>query len=545
MKYGFIKQLGSSMQAVSFVGFVFALLASVGFVFLTFGVDFVQGTAPYWLTQVDDVTQYISGFNIYFNAPWGIPLLAFDGLNYPQGTRVTFVDAIPLYALILKLLAPSSWAPFNPFGVWVAFCFILQGVGAWWILKELKINSWVALCSLLALFLTYPALMTRLGHISLMSQWIILFALALYLKGRNSDRLIVWGWSSLLLCAFYINIYLTAMAVGIMLVSTLSLRKTKILQGIYACMVPFLIIGATLFLTILPLPAGEVAREFGFGHYSMNVLSPIMGGDLMSIKAGQGAGQYEGFNYLGLGVLATLSYIYLFKRDVFRVLRNEHKALIGLLIFFTIYALSDHIYFGGQEIVVYKYPKLLDAITSQLRVSGRFFWPVGYCLMVLTVVVLYRTLERKYFILAMFLLVCIQLIDLKTIYNSKRNVVNRQSPQPLDSKLWANHLLPDVKTLYFYPKFKCGTNPMETLLPLMQFTANQGMKLNTGYIARYVPDCNDTMREIAQSDQKRSAYIFSLVDYPDEEKVKLFFSDPNSVRCEIVQFAYVCQPLIE
>lgn len=535
----------TGIQANKSVGLTFVVLVSIAFVILTFGVDFVRGTAPYWQSQVDDVTQYISGFNIYFNAPWGIPLLAFDGLNYPQGTRVTFVDAIPLYALILKLLAPSSWTPFNPFGVWVALCFILQGVGAWWILKELKVNSWAALGSLLALFLTYPALMTRLGHISLMSQWIILFALALYLKGRNSDRLIVWGWSGLLLCAFYINIYLTAMAVGIMFVSVLSLDRTKSLRGIYACTVPFLIIGATLFLTILPLPAGDVAREFGFGHYSMNILSPIMGGDLMSIKAGQGAGQYEGFNYLGLGVLTALAYIYFFKRDVFNCLRNEHKPLLGLLLFFTIYALSDHIYFGGQEIVVYKYPKFLDGITSQLRVSGRFFWPVGYCLMVLTVVVLYRSLERKYFVLAVLLLVPIQLVDVKEMYKSMRSVVNKQSPQPLDSKLWADHLQPSVKTLYFYPKFKCGANPMETLLPLMQFTANQGMKLNTGYIARYVPDCNDTTKEIAKSDQKRSAYIFSLVDYPDEDKVKLFFSDPNSVRCETVQFAYVCQPLNE
>lgn len=532
-------------QANSKLGLVLALFASSAFVLLTFGLDFVRGIAPYWQSQVDDVTQYVSGFNIYFKAPWNIPLLAFDGLNYPQGTRVTFVDAIPLYALLVKLLAPSSWAPFNPFGIWVALCFMLQGVGAWLILRELKINSWMALVSLLVLFLTFPALMTRLGHISLMSQWIILFALALYFRGRNNDRLIVWGWSILLLCAFYINIYLTVMAVGIMFISSLSLSNEKRLACVYACLLPIFLIGATLFLTILPLPAGDVARESGFGHYSMNILSPVMGGDLVSIKAGQGAGQYEGFNYLGIGVLAALTYIYFFKKGDFKNFLKMHMKLVVLLLLFTIYALSDHVFFGGQEILVYKYPKFLESITSQLRVSGRFFWPVGYFVIVVAVVVLYKSLTRINFFCAMFILVTFQLFDLNKIYNSMRDVVARQSPQPLDSKLWSDQLQPGLKTVYFYPKFKCGANPMETLLPLMQFTANQGMKLNTGYIARYAPNCNDTIHEIEKSDKKHSAYVFSLADYPDIEKIKSYFSEPESVHCKIIQFAYVCQPLID
>lgn len=143
-----------------------------------------------------------------------LPLLAFDSLNYPQGTRATFVDVIPLYALLLKLLLPASLAPFNPYGAWVALCFILQAVGV--------VDQSRAKAELMGLpsessdcLAGFPALMAQLGHISLMSHWIILFALALYVRSRYMLGLPLISWTVLLVVAFYVNIYLFAMAAGI------------------------------------------------------------------------------------------------------------------------------------------------------------------------------------------------------------------------------------------------------------------------------------------------------------------------------------------
>ncbi|HEN3580982.1 TPA: hypothetical protein U5D98_004286, partial [Yersinia enterocolitica] len=167
------------------------------------------------MSEVDDVTQYISGFNMYLSSPWNFPLLAFDSLNYPQGTRVTFVDAIPIYSFILKLLLPENIAPFNPFGYWIALCLLLQGISAWWITKELNVDSWLFFILLLLTFLTYPALLARIGHISLMSHWVLLFSLALYIRGRRQKKLSIGIWTILLVSIFYINIYLFVMASGI------------------------------------------------------------------------------------------------------------------------------------------------------------------------------------------------------------------------------------------------------------------------------------------------------------------------------------------
>ena len=193
-------------QPHGLAGLVAVLLLSIGFVWITFGGSFIQGQSTFWQTDAQDITQYMAGFNLYFSAPWKYPLLVFDSLNYPVGTRATFVDIIPLYALMLKLLVPASWAPFNPFGVWVASCFVLQAVGAWWMARELRAHSWGFMLSLVVLMLMTPALLSRIGHISLMSHWILVFACALYLRGWRQKKLPTLAWTLLLVSAFYINI---------------------------------------------------------------------------------------------------------------------------------------------------------------------------------------------------------------------------------------------------------------------------------------------------------------------------------------------------
>jgi len=534
-----------NLQSSDWAGLAFALGASSVFVLLTFGRDFVVGTSPFWQSQVDDVAQYIAGFNMYFTAPWQFPLLAFDNLNYPDGTRVTFVDAIPIYALVLKILLPASLAPFNPFGAWVALCFLLQGVGAWWIARALRTDSWLFLIAILAVFLTYPALMARIGHISLMSHWILLFAIALYIRSYQQGCLTHWAWTLLLVAAFYINIYLFVMACGILLAALFSLRRVIAFPDILHFLLPFVVLAATAFLMLLPLPLAEVTREWGFGYYSMNLLAPFMGGKLFALQVSEGPGQYEGFNYLGLGVLVAIGAAYFVMKPPRGDILRRHRALFILLILYTVYALSDQIYFGGQKILVLSYPAILDGITSQFRASGRFFWPVGYCLAILALLTLHRGLSRRTFAFAALLLVGLQLADLSDRYKILRASVTRDSPQPMDYAAWDARLGSEVEILYFYPKFKCGQQPHETLLPVMRYAAERGLKLNTGYIARYTPDCRDEEREIAGSDYQHAAYVFARTDYPSLEAVMALFPKNIRIRCAEVQFAYLCQPARE
>jgi hypothetical protein len=512
------------------VGLLFALIVAGAFVSVTFSADFLLGTGSYWRTQVSDVTQYIAGFNMYFTAPWQFPLLAFDALNYPVGTMVTFVDAIPLYALILKTFLPASLAPFNPFGVWVGLCFLLQGVGAWWIARELETQSWMFLSAMLLILLTFPALMARIGHISLMSHWILLFAMALYIRSCRKSRLPHWSWSVLLVGAFYINIYLFVMACGIMLAALFGLQRKPAFRDIGGFFLPFAVLSVTALFMFLPLPKAEITREWGFGYYSMNLLSPLSGGKFLIVQAKEAPGQYEGFNYLGLGIIAALPLAWGIKNRLAPHVFRRHRALLLLMLVYATYALSNQVFFGSEQIVVLRYPGFLDPLTSQFRASGRFFWPVGYCIMVFVLLMLYRGLGKRTFALSIALLVVVQMADLEDRYTIMRKTAQKSGDKPLDTSIWDGALNDRVRNIYFYPKFKCGENPHETLLPIMRYASERGLRLNTGYIARYTPDCNDAVREISSSEPSTSAYVFVRSEYPDLSDVKALF--PQSMNME-------------
>lgn len=531
----------ASLRPTGPVGLVVALTLGIGFVAVTFGLPFVLGVSGFWQTDVDDVTQYIAGFNHYFAAPWQFPLLAFDSLNYPQGTRATFVDAIPLYALLLKALLPASLAPFNPYGVWVALCFILQPVGAWWIVRELRINSWVLLIGLALVLLVSPALMARIGHISLMSHWILLFALALYIRGLRLAALPVGGWAVLLLAAFYINIYLFVMAAGIYLAGALGNGAYRHWRSLAAFILPFGLLLASLFVTLLPMPLTEVTREWGFGYYSMNLLSPLLGGYILQVQADTAPGQYEGFNYLGLGVLiAFVVALRLCHRHDRRFFRR-HWPLTLLMLGYALYALSNQVYFGSTQILVLSYPEVLNGLTSQFRASGRFFWSVGYCVAIFSLLMLYRRLGRGVFVACVVVLIGLQLADLKPRYKLLKEAIAREVPQQMDYQTWDEALGANIRNLYFYPKFKCGQHPPhDSLLPIMKYAGERHLNLNTGYIARYTPRCDDIAAEISSSALDTSAFIFVRKEFETLAAVEALLPAGELLRCRELDFAFVC-----
>lgn len=523
-------------------GLVLVLLLSAGFVWITFGTPFLRGQSTFWQTDAQDITQYMAGFNHYFSAPWKYPLLAFDSLNYPEGTRATFVDIIPLYALVLKLLVPASWAPFNPFGAWVALCFMLQAVGAWWVARELRANSWVFVLSLAVLLLMTPALLSRIGHISLMSHWIVVFAIALYLRGWRQQTLPASAWTVLLLAAFYINIYLFVMAAGLYAAATLSTLQARSLRYWARATGPLAALLISLPLTLVPLPAGGVTQEWGFGYYSMNVLSPLIGGRIIHLTAQVGPGQYEGFNYLGLGLIVAL--VLVGSSSAARAHAQEtlrrHWALTALLLLCSVYALSSQIYVGSTQIATVSYPGITKALTSQFRVSGRFFWPVTYMLMIGAWWLLFKRYGPRRFMVVATTLMATQIVDLTTVYANLQSTLARPPAHHLQRAAWDAAIPPHVQTLYFYPKFKCGQAPAHnSLLSVMHYAALRGLNLNTGYISRHTPRCDGMAQEIANSRTDTSAYIFVRNEFAGLEAIRPSLPGA-SMACREVDFAFIC-----
>ncbi|WP_346832800.1 DUF6311 domain-containing protein [Pseudomonas abietaniphila] len=528
------------------VGLFLAMLIAAVFIYRYFPAGFIAGTSSYWLTETDDVTQYIAGFNAYFHSPLKFPLLAFDGFNYPAGTRATFVDIIPIYSLLLKLVLPADTAPFNPFGFWVALTFVLQAVAGWWVLRELNVRSWSTLICGTVLMVCFPALLGRLGHISLMSHWILLMAMALYIRSYRLGRVATVGWCLLLVTGFYVNIYLFVMALVIYLCAVLtSLKGLKglNLRAIGRASIPFIALALSIFVLLLPMPMGQVSTEWGFGYYSMNLLAPITGGTYVTIPDAAMPGQYEGFNYLGLGVIISLVYaIYHLRQDGWGTLKR-HRYLAIFLALFTCYALSNSIYMGTRQIAVISYPDFMTTLTSQFRASGRFFWPVGYTLLIFSLLTLYRRFPGKVLIPVMLVLLCIQVGDLKMQRANFKAGLNRPYTPLLTSSAWDAQTGNGVNKLYFYPKFRCGKfDSLTTLMPVMKYAAMHHIKMNTGYIARHQPPCDEhsLTTEIAGADPASSVFVFVKTEFSDIPSVKRLMPTTDTAQCSDVDFAFVC-----
>jgi hypothetical protein len=535
----------ASLDPNGWAGLLFILGVSVWFVLRTFGIDFLEGTSGYWQTDRDDITQHIAGLNMYLASEWHYPLLAFNSLNYPDGTRVTFVDAIPLLAFLLKILrvGGEGQALVNPFGYWLGLCFILQGFSAWWMVRELRYRSWSLLVFLFVVFFLNFALMARLGHIALMSHWVLLFAFCLYVRGYKNRAFPLFLWSSLLLIAFYVHIYLFVMAAGIYLASVTTIPACIRGKGIFSAVMPFFILTASFFIFLLPLPPGAMTGDGGFGIYSMNLLAPISGGHLINVNATVMSGQYEGLNYLGLGLIAGLCGA-LFVMDAGRRVKlwRGHWALILMMTGFFLYSLSDRIYFGEHLLATIHYPVFLQPITSILRCSGRFFWPVYYAIAVFSIAVLYSKLPPRFFVVIAIFLVLMQAMDLRPAYRQFRDRV-RMAPPPqhmsyegFDAAIGAN-----TKNVYFYPKFRCAEHAHVNLLTFMKYAASRGLNLNTGYIARYNPDCDDMVAEIAGSNPDESAYLFITENYDDRVVERIASLGLKwDFNCQAVEWATLC-----
>ena len=531
-----------SIRTDGSLGLFVVLVLAGAYFFSFFPLDFLGGESSFWLAENGDIAQYRAGFNAFFAEPWHWPLLRIDSLNWPRGTLVTFVDGIPLFSLFLKTLVPKSFFPFNPFGWWVGLCYLLQGVGAWWIAREARTQSWATLAGLTLLLLMSPALAFRLGHISLMSHWLILFGFALYMRSGNRGEPSEKGWILLLLGAFYINIYIFAMCSLLFFADTLRFWRVSCWKRSLALSIfPFWLIACTLFFTMYPLPGGSGSGDSGFGFYSMNVLAPFWGGRFLVWPFPLGTeGQGEGFNYLGLGVLFLAALALMVRACKDRAFTSRHGILLLFLVLACLYALSNKVYVGNRLLWEWPLPSFVGPITGTFRVSGRFFWVVGYGVVVFAVLTLARFLSKSVFLVLMVLCLLLQWVDLEPSRDQLRGVVNRPALQLVDYPKWDAFLGDTVETLYFFPEFLCGSSsPFDSLLPTMLYASKRRMNITTGYISRYRPLRGDPAFVVVHSDSAHAAYVFVRKEFPDVEQIRSFFGPGVSLDCGELDFAWV------
>ncbi|MCQ2516260.1 MAG: DUF6311 domain-containing protein [Saccharofermentans sp.] len=418
-----------------------AIIGLITFLII-YGINPLKVSNVNWILlgyDESDIIQHYSGWLAYRNSEWAFPLGLANDMAVGDGTYITYTDSIPLVAILLKVFRSFLPAAFQYFGLYTLLCFILQSIAAFKIVY-LKTQNYIYSSIATILFTFAPVLVERaFRHTALGSQWLILFALYLYLEYRDKKSIKTWVCFLLLeILSIGIHPYflpLVAVFEFLCLVEDIKLRK-------WISIIYIVVIQAVTFLFgfIIGALANDVSpSRWGYGYFSMNLNAPI---NPYSIGAyewsklftthSQTLGNYDGFSYLGAGILAFMIVdlsllIYTGEIKLLLKMIKDHALLIVMCVLLTLFAITNVITLDDQILYELKLPEKITGICAIFRASSRMFYPVYYLIFVSLIVVLWRITSngKKYtaFII-LALIVALQIYDISGCISQKHKYMN-------------------------------------------------------------------------------------------------------------------------
>ena len=536
---------------------ILLLALSILIFHLIFGFHLIDFQNIYWLP--DDAYNGFLGWSFYRGETFfSFPLFKIFNYGSGVGSTIIYTDSLPIMAIIFKPFSNLLPVNFQYFGLWIFVSSLLTSFFMNKILTYYRIDLFSKVM-ITTIILLSPIVLERFiaGHINLMSHWIILAGIYLYIRKEQNFT----TWLVLILISILIHGYLFAMTIAIAIFTYI--KEYLINQDIKKCFkyVIITILFSSISLYIFgyfEVQADEVFHG-GWGGYRLNLLSfinPIgrslnwsqLTGDLFTYKALQLGDLIEGFNYFGLGILITIiGSIYFGIKTKFYFINKKVKVLLVFSLLLLVFAITNKIGLGGSELFAYNMPEILKPLTKPFRASARFFWPIYYFLSIGSIIVIYSQLKGKNAIVFIFIICCIQIVDIypgiKTImaFNSKENIqnINRmdtsQEGLSLRTKDYNN-------IFYVFPEY-ANQNWRE----LAYFAYKNNKKTNFGYFARRNLRIQKKFIENIKASfesgnlDKDSIYYFSDIQIFNEyyEKVssiseKLVVNDTNGIKHMII-----------
>lgn len=402
-----------------------------------------------WLLDGNDRGITLIGLVAYLRGQPIWPTLHNPLLMAPEGIPVAFTDSNPLAALLLQPFA--AWLPVDVqfIGIWLLLCALLQFLFAWLLLRPYTPGpvSAVAGAALLAFM---PALINRPGHVNLCAHWLILWALWTYLDAKRSRQPL--RWIAILGVSVLIHPYLFVMTgafwgSAVLRAVVLGGDRSSVATG--AAIVVAAITAIVAWAGLL----GPTTPTLGYGVFGLsldalwNVGKEGYSALLPAPPNAPGINDFEGLNYLGAGLLALLvaTPLLLFSRrgrgsDTTTESLGRLLWLIPAFTVFTVVAIGPMIVWQGEIVDVIEIPEWLRALLDPVRAAGRLFWPVGYTIAFVVIVVACRARAAPLVLVGALTL---QVIDLTPMLQR----VREQSANAVDQRLYHRTLDPRWQTL--------------------------------------------------------------------------------------------------
>ncbi|MDY4509052.1 MAG: DUF6311 domain-containing protein [Candidatus Faecousia sp.] len=354
-----------------------------------------------------DVQQHYAGWLNFNNSSWEFPLGQADKMGYPadKGVNISFTDSLPLVSIFFKALSPLFPEHFQWFGLYELFTFSMQGIAAMLLLACFSIPLIPSTIGGMLLCLSPIMIERSFRHIALSSHYIILFALLVYFLYRKSGK---YPWKAMMVLSI-LSVGITPYFLPMVMIFVLALCVDNVLCG-HSCKRALaffsfnILVALTTAFCLGSIGNGYSSSRDGYGFYSMNLNALInpssQGGYVWSrILPVRHLlyGQYDGFNYVGAGVLFLIGFvltagIYLGIKKRFRLKDciQNNITLVIVSVFLTAFAASNVVCFDQTEIARIPMPDFLEKLCGIFRASSRMFYPVFYLIIIAGIVMTYR-----------------------------------------------------------------------------------------------------------------------------------------------------------
>ena len=503
-----------------------AALAIGLLVFLSLrGARIVRPGNTDWLMSADPIT-YQTGWQFFRQTPWlQWPLGANPAYGMELGSSIVFTDSIPLLAILFKVFNPLLPATFQYFGMWLAACFCLQSFFAFKLLRRFTEDPLLALAGC-AFFAVAPVFLFRLAqsHLALMAQWIVLASLWLHFAPRLHTR----KWIVLLLLSTWIHAYLLVMAWLIWcadMLQRLILGQAEV-RGLGLRFAAGTAAIATAMWAAGYFMLGSDVGTGGFSIYRTNLIALFDPDNVWSLllrTQPHGPGDYEGFAYLGVGMLALAA---IALAELLRTgagpLRPGVAPLVVMALVLTVFAVSPRVAFGSHELFAYPLPDFVKPAVNAFRVSGRFFWPVYYLLLAGVLYVIFSRLPKRAALVLCVAALVLQIADSAEGWKQLKTQLAKAPvwSSPMRSAAWEQLAVRYDKLLLISPH----SVPVSWIASV-QFASRHRMSVNTGLFARIRQSTVDAMNAGYVSSIERSDYrADALYLFDDDGMWKLALS---------------------
>lgn len=421
---------------------IVVLLAIIGFI-LIYGVHILDIKYVDWIKyEGGDLLQSYYGWRFFRNSAWHWPFGLMDGIT-SEFVSILYIDSVPMFNVLFKLFRVILPAECQFFGIWGIVCFILSSLLGFELVYECTKKKIYSICGS-CFFLFNNIMIERLfTHTSLAANWIIILGILLVIKSKKmSLKRRILSWFGIFFLCISINIYYVPIIGVIMSMYCMfylsSERKWKeiiltVVVSFFSIIVTFYLYGGFYYINI------SDAAPSGLGYYCSNINSLFNPMETMKYLSGFGRilktyplateGQYEGYAYLGAGLLImgvfVIAGLFFQDKEYIKSYIKKNRTLIigGMVCVILLYILSfgTIVSFNSRILFEIPYPQFILKILGIFRSTGRFLWGVWDIYAIVMLFFLFKEYKGKKGMIIVCLCFILQLYDLFGLYENRHN----------------------------------------------------------------------------------------------------------------------------